>query len=354
MKFIKRNRVIVLATSPNTRGGIASVVKAHRMGEHWNRHKIKWIATHIDKGSFFKVLTFLNALIKFIYYLPETKIVHIHLSLVNSLKRKTIFIYIAKFFKIKVIIHFHPPGHNPEHLEGNLRETYHKVFSKADIIIVLSNYWLNWFSKEIGINKNVRVIYNPCPFVKPIKIERKKIILFAGSLIDRKGYKDLIKAFALTSKKHEGWNLVLAGNGEIEAGKFLASKLGIESKIVFTGWISGDEKIDLFSSCSIFCLPSYGEGFPMAILDAWSYGIPVISTKVGGLIDILQDGTNALTFNPGDIIDLSNKIDMMISDVNLRNSISQESVKLALNDFNLININQKIDALYAELYDNHA
>lgn len=88
-------------------------------------------------------------------------------------------------------------------------------------------------------------------------------------------------------------------------------------------------KAKVFQESSIFCLPSYAEGFPMAVLDAWAYGLPVITTPVGGIPDVAQDGKNMMLFMPGDTNTLAAKMDMMIRDVSLRNAIREESVKLS-------------------------
>ena len=159
----------------------------------------------------------------------------------------------------------------------------------------------------------------------------------------------LIRSFKEIAHKYPKWKIIFAGNGEIEKGKQLAKKLGIINQIEFCGWIRDDEKDRLFRVSSIFCLPSYGEGFPMSVLDAWAYGLPVITTPVGGLIDILQHGVNAMVFEPGDIVSLTNNLEILINNIELRRKLSFESRKLIKNKFNIENIVNELDRIYSSL-----
>lgn len=129
----------------------------------------------------------------------------------------------------------------------------------------------------------------------------------------------------------------------------LPKKLGIEKQIVFPGWIVGEDKDLMFRKASVFCLASSAEGFPMAVLDAWAYGLPCVVTPAGGLPDIVEDGKNALMFDYGDVDKLAVQLDRIISDDALRKSIAAESLKLAHTTFNVSNINKQIERLYDNL-----
>lgn len=177
----------------------------------------------------------------------------------------------------------------------------------------------------------------------------EKIILYAGTINERKGYSDLIKAFAKIASKHPEWKVVFAGNGEIEKGEQLARQLDIANQVVFEGWVSGTPKDNLFRKASIFCLPSYAEGFPMAVLDAWAYGLPVITTPVGGIPDVAVDGENMLLFNPGDIDKLAEDIDRLITDNVLRHKICEASIEFAKDKFNVNTINKQLGKIYDSL-----
>lgn len=87
----------------------------------------------------------------------------------------------------------------------------------------------------------------------------------------------------------------------------------------------------------------------MAVLDAWAYGLPVITTPVGGIPDIAIDGENMLLFNAGDIDKLAENMQRLIDDNELRNKIIKESVNLANTTFNIDTINNQIGSLYQEM-----
>lgn len=162
----------------------------------------------------------------------------------------------------------------------------------------------------------------------------------------RKGYADMIRAFAKIADGHRDWMIVFAGNGETEHGKQLAESLNISSQTLFLGWVTGADKERAFHEATVFCLPSYAEGFPMAVLDAWSYGLPVITTPVGGIPDVAEDGKNMLLFEPGDIDGLARQMERMISDEELRGNIAKESVTFAQTIFNIKTINSQLERLY--------
>ncbi|WP_289744116.1 glycosyltransferase family 4 protein [Muribaculum intestinale] len=346
----KRAKVLVIATSRKTRGGITAVIKAHEQGQQWKDFECYWIQTHRDGCPFKKMAYLSTAIINYVIRISHYDIVHIHFSNGNSLIRKLIFARIAHHRQKKILIHFH--AYNPNKtIHGENKKAYRELFEMADKIIVLSNWWKEEVTKAFpNVADRVCVLYNPCENIdlkKSIKAQNK--ILYAGTVNQRKGYADLIRAFAKIASKYPEWSLSIAGNGEIEEGKQLATSLGISSQVEFLGWVKDEAKQCAFQEASIFCLPSYAEGFPMAVLDAWAYGLPVITTPVGGIPDIAKDGDNMLLFNPGDINTLATKLDTLISDQTLRKHIADESIKLAHGPFSINSINSQLADIYHSL-----
>lgn len=340
-------RVLIVATSRMTRGGITSVIKAHETGEQWKKYHCHWIQTHRDGPAWRKLLYFTTGMIDFLVRIPFYDIVHIHTADYGTEKRKRIFARLTKLFGKKLIVHLHSCDPSTSIL-GQYRHLYDYTFGHADKIILLSNLWRNLAIESFHDCKNkLETLYNPCPSVTPSQInERLPYILFAGSLIDRKGFKDVIKAFSLIADKYPEWHLKLAGNGKMQEGINLASELGIGNRVDFLGWVNGVAKDNAFRRASIYCLPSYSEGFPMGVLDAWAYHLPVVTTPVGGLPDVAKDNENMLLFAPGNIEELAQKLEMLISNNCLYSKLSKASEEFADNDFNIKNITTQLSKIY--------
>ncbi len=344
-----KNKTLVVGPGRKTRGGITSVINSYTRQSFWKTFNCIWIETYIDKGSFYKIFFFMRALLRFIINLSGADIVHIHLSGKTSAFRKNIFLRIAKLFRKKVILHFHAFS-SEKTLFGSKKKLYQKMFEKADCIIALSGFWKSQIAKIISNPEMIYVVYNPCDSKKRLpQIEKQSVILYAGTLNQRKGYVDLINAFSQIAHKYPDWKIVFAGNGEIEKGQMISKELNIEKQVDFKGWVAGKEKEELFSGASIFCLPSYAEGFPMAILDAWTYELPVITTPVGGLPDILINGENAMVFIPGDTAGLTDNLEKLITSGPLRDKLREASLNLKNNQFNIKTISGQITDIYREI-----
>lgn len=346
--------VLFVATSKKTRGGITSVIRAYQSTPLWRRFRCHWVQTHRDGSYWVKILYFLSGMFDFLMRIPFYDIVHIHTADYGTQKRKRIFVWLARLFKKKIVLHLHSSG--PEYsIGGKYRGLYDYSFRVADRILVLSTQWRDIVLNNYDIDsRKVIVLYNPCPTIpnlQPLEqvIKSDKYILFAGTLTPRKGYEDLLRAFANIATKNPRWQVWFAGNGEIDNAKKLAKELSIFNQVKFLGWISGSDKDSVFRNASIFCLPSYSEGFPMGVLDAWAYHLPVVSTPVGGLPDVAVDGKNILLFTPGDINELSIALDSLISNPLLYKQLCNASADLADHKFNVFNITQKLECIYNSL-----
>ena len=340
-------RVLIIGTSKYTRGGITAVIKAQQQGAQWKQFHCKWIGYHVDRSGWIKVLYYLLAAIRYIINLPFYQIVHFQFSLPTDARRACYFFRIAKLFGKKTIVHLHCGDQLPEIWSP----MYEELFTHCDLALVLSPSIKRKVEEYIGTNRRVEVLYNPCPIIKTITPfdKREKEILFAGTLNANKGYSDLIVGFSKISTKYPDWKVVFAGNGQIDQAKALAQKLGIERQCQFLGWVNGEQKDAAFRRASVLCLASYQEGFPMAVLDAWAYGVPVVTTPAGGLSDIIIEGRNGLMFKAGDTVMLAEKLDTIMSDNQMRINIGEESRLLAYTTFNIDNLNKQLGEIYESL-----
>lgn len=336
----------MVSTSKKTRGGITAVLKLYEQSAMWKDYHCRWIGTHRDGNSLRKLWYLVKGAIMYVSLLPFYDIVHFHISLETTVVRKYPLFRLAKCLGKKTIIHLHCGSQ----IDSIWNDKYQYLFEHCDYGIVLSESLKSTVEKHIGKTDRLKVVFNPCPIITDTtQYEKQNHILFSGTLYEGKGYKDLIKAFAKIAKGYPDWKVILAGNGEEDQARSLAQELGISNQVVLLGWVKDEAKHKAFSEAKVLCLPSYAEGFPMAVLDAWAYGLPVITTPVGGVPDVAIDGENMLLFKPGDIDKLSECLGRMISDVTLRNNISKESSKLAAYIFDVKTICKQVGDLYEEL-----
>ena len=358
-----RKRVLMVATSPMTHGGITAVVRGYQKCRLWKDWHCRWIASHCDGTIVVKLWFFFRGFAEYAFLLPFYDIVHIHFSEFPSALRKSFFVMLAKLLGKKIVIHLHT--YSPlVSIEGKHKKVYRYLFDSADRAIVLSKIWKTSVEQAFcskSITDRTCVVYNPCVPCEEEKrdaddlrslneirtfMEGRKIILYAGTVEKRKGYDDLLRAFCKLKDTACGWALVIAGLGDLEQGKAMAARLGISNLVMWTGWIDGACKQYVFSHAEVFCLPSYAEGFPMGVLDAWSYALPVVTTPVGGIPDVAEDGKNMLLAQPGDVDGLSRCLSRLISDGALRENISLQSRKLAPGVFALDACDKKINEIY--------
>lgn len=339
-------KVLVVSTSRKTRGGITAVLRLYEQSTMWKNYQCRWIGTHRDGNSLRKLWYLVKGAIMYVFLLPFYDIVHFHISLETTVVRKYPLFRLAKCLGKKTIIHLHCGSQ----IDNIWNDKYQYLFEHCDYGIVLSESLKNIVERYIGHTDKLKVVYNPCPIISETnQYEKQNHILFSGTLYEGKGYKDLIKAFAKIAGRHPDWKLILAGNGEEDQARSSAKDLGITKQVVLLGWVKNEAKHKAFSEAKVLCLPSYAEGFPMAVLDAWAYGLPVITTPVGGIPDVANDGVNMLLFNPGDVDSLSANIEKIIVDKSLRSLLAKESKQLASTQFSLDTICRQLEDLYDSL-----
>ena len=208
------------------------------------------------------------------------------------------------------------------------RSLLKNVLNGADIIIATSNSYINE-SKFLGdYREKIEVIPNGINLEEfDINLSKeecrdrlglphdKKIILFFGNIVAYKGPHILLKSFSKVKSKFKDVMLVFAGRGEIqEELTKLAVELGIKKDVLFTGYIDEKLKPFYYKSADIFCLPSItmAEAFGIVNLEAMACCIPVISSKLGGIPDVIDDKETGLLVKPGDEDELSEALEFLL------------------------------------------
>ncbi len=133
--------------------------------------------------------------------------------------------------------------------------------------------------------------------------------LFVGRLSAEKGAEVLLQAW----QKLKGTiPLVIMGDGPLREPLESEAAARNLSNVTFAGWRSRGEILSAMKSASLLITPSlWYEGFPMTVVEAFACGIPVVCSRLGGLREIVEDGSTGLHFNPGDAEDLAGKLDLL-------------------------------------------
>lgn len=143
--------------------------------------------------------------------------------------------------------------------------------------------------------------------------------------------------------------LLIGGNGEVEEARVRATELGLLDSVEFLGWIDGERKSRLLSVADIFVLPSYYEGLPISLLEAMSWGIPIISTTVGGIPELVRDGTSGILIEPGDVHALAHALSTLAADGALRDRMGRAGRSQVAESFSRDVVLPRLEGLYSEV-----
>ena len=340
--------VLMIGPARSVKGGMTTVVDNYYEYGLDKKVNIKYIETINDKNKLSKLIKEIKGMIEFKKSINSYDVVHIHMASRRSTFRKGKYVRIAKEKGKKVIIHIHGAEYKLFYDECNekQKEYIKETLKLADVIIVLSEEWKEFFSKLVDKNKIV-VIYNsiivPNDFKKDLDTKK---ILFLGRLGQRKGIYDLLDVVEQLIKKYPDLELYIGGDGEIEKVQSIISINNLEKNIKYVGWTTGEKKENLLMECSYYVLPSYNEGMPMSVLEGMAYKNITISTNVGGIPKVIQNGENGMIINPGDKETLYNYFDKLFTDKKLRKKLSENGRRTIEEKFNIKKVINKLIELY--------
>ncbi|MDG6220378.1 MAG: glycosyltransferase family 4 protein [Candidatus Thermoplasmatota archaeon] len=247
-------------------------------------------------------------------------------------------------------------------LGGTIYENIYgkRVMRKADHFIPVSNAVKEDLT-AYGLDKNrMHVIHNgvDCDFFKPSEpIFRDEwlegadhAVMFLGRLIKQKGLDTMLKAIPIILKEHPRTRFVIVGRGNQK--EFLEREIrkkGLEKNVLFPGFVEEEKLASLYSSCDIYLLPSLWEVCPISLLEALGCGCACVASTAGGNPEIVSDGTNGFIFPKGEWVSQAEKINILLSDQNLRKKMGQASRKRAVDMFDWNIITKKTIELYNSL-----
>ncbi|MDB5136331.1 MAG: putative glycosyltransferase [Mucilaginibacter sp.] len=271
----------------------------------------------------------------------------------KSTYRDMVTFMICKAFRKKIIVHFHGGTYllkKPNDLFTLKLIKY--LLNKADKIFVLSPVEKNALMQLYHVS-NVEVLTNAVDtnlfkWGGDKKNPKKVKFLFLGRLHKTKGVQLMIQAFEKLRGKGYPVKLIICGDGPLR--DYVETKAKEIDAIDYRGTVFGQQKIDVINECKVFVLPSlYGEGLPMALLEAMSCGlIPVVSTD-GSMKYVIEHEVNGLMVQINDLDALIEAMTRAMKDDELTQRISKNARTTVINNYNWDNYLMELNNLYADV-----
>lgn len=229
---------------------------------------------------------------------------------------------------------------------------------QADSVIAVSELTKDIIVREYGIPEGkVRVVHNgidesTAPSgagwlrMRGLKSAGYKIVLFLGRITLQKGPDYFLKAAKRVIERNPKVMFVISGSGDMEDGIMqLAASLGISGNVLFTGFISGGDRHEMYMASDLFVMPSVSEPFGITPLEAMKLGTPVLISKQSGVSEVVH---HALKADFWDVDEMANKILSVVGNPSLRETLSghgrDEADRLTWADAAM-----KVDSIVAEL-----
>lgn len=344
-------KICMIVPNPEVKGGIASVVNGYRESWFREKHEIAYVESYRD-GS--KVQKLIKALSGYVHFLRELfvnrpNVVHIHSSFGPSFYRKLPFIYLSHLFKIPVVNHIH--GAEFEHFyqkaSERKRHLIEKAYHKCTRLIVLSKEWKTMIGQIVPADK-IDVLENYCilPDNIAVRKKRKGQILFLGELGERKGCFLIPDILERIKKSCPDAHIVMAGDGQMQQVKEAFAKKGLTDSVTFSGWVRADEKRKLLEESEVFLFPTYYEGMPMAVLEAMSYGLGIVTTNVGGIPRLIIPKQTGYIEEVGEIGKMAEDVVKLLQDEELCRQLGARAREFAAKHYSLDTHLQRLEKIY--------
>lgn len=342
----------MVGSAEQSAGGVASVIRTMKRMPLWREFRCGWLGTQIQRGYGVKLWYALKAYARAMLSLWRYDIVHFHTvpDRIGLLIQLPVFM-LARLMHKRIILQIHMGNQLQGHTRNRLF-LWH--LRRADLIVLLAPKWLRMFREWFPeIKVPATVVYNAVAEVAEVRPEEKeKLIIMAAYFNDNKAPDVLLRAWKSIHKKHPDWHIAMLGNGEVARFSKLSEDMGLAGSVTFTGYITGKQKENYFRKASIYCMCSYEEGFPMVVLEAWAYGMSLVTTPVGGLPDVLEPGKNALIFPFGDSESLARDLEQLISSEERRREMAGYSRRFVYSHFSMEQVNSQWEKVYETLAGN--
>ncbi len=236
---------------------------------------------------------------------------------------------LVKLFGVKLVLHFHNKGVvvAQDKFVDNL--LYKRVFKNTKVIL-LSKYLYYDVQKYVS-EQNVYFCANGIPLIcneSSFKDTKNEIpsLLFLSNLIESKGVFILLDALKILQEKGILFTCnFVGGEGDVSSLDFntKVSELKLEKKVFYLGKKYNQEKVTIFKESDIFVHPTFSDCFPLVLLEASQFGLPMVAAIEGAIPEIVENGKNGFLVKRQDVVGLAAKLEQLILNPALRIKMGQ-------------------------------
>lgn len=329
-------RVLSVGPDPHGRGGMVAVTRL--MMRHCDAvADLEVIRTHVDGSAGERLRAWLGGSARVVHRLATGRVdvLHLHVSRRGSILRKVLLTVPARLLRVPFVLHCHAGQFADEFrsMPRPLQRLIAVAFRRADHLVVLGSRWKSEYVELVGIEPS-RVSVATNPVALPEHVPQRPVspvtLVYLGRYEHGKGTYDLLRAVAaLAPPLRSGIRLMMAGDGEVDRARGLVDELGLTDIVTVRGWVDPTERDAMLATASVFVLPSYHEGLPMAMLEAMAWGVVPVVSPVGSIPEIVVDGHNGLIVEPGDVSSIGGALRRLITDPQLRARLAQGARRTA-------------------------
>jgi len=308
------------------------------------------LVSEVDSRVFVKQIPVSFSTIKDLsiyYHKVKADVIHTHLGHADILG-----IWAAKRTKAKLFSTIHSTSFKDNRVLDNMYFSFYRFLFKRfndrwNLISISKSVEQIVVKKITKVNQNNYVLHNAIPDVGSFDRAHNNVvsILFVGRLTKAKSIDTLLKAVCHLKKKNLNFRVTIVGEGHLKRKLLkLTNKLKVEDIVTFTG--KRKNVNEFYKKSDIFILPSIWEGFGIVILEAFSAKLAVIASAIEGPAELIQDNKNGLLFNPKNVIQLAEKMELLIENKTLRESLAKEGYNTFAEDFHIEPYVKRLEELY--------
>jgi glycosyltransferase involved in cell wall biosynthesis len=227
-------------------------------------------------------------------------------------------------YRLDVPIVAHHHHLDPDPLNGLIER---RVVDAADRVVVGSEFARRQLREELGartdhvavVHYGVDARFAPRPrredLVARYRLAGRRVVLFFGGLKPRKNLGLLLDAWAALAPGHPDTTLLVAGGGPLLADlRARAGRLGLDGRVVFTGYVAEAEKAEHFNLGDVFFFPSAMEGFGLTVAEAMASGLPVVASNRGSIPELVVEGEGGFVCEPSGPGPFVEKLTLILGD----------------------------------------